>query len=224
MLEAIIFDFDGLICDTEMPVMQSWQALYREYGLELSIQDWVKCIGTDYSEDTFDPYADLSAQVMQPIDWEVVKPRRYAKELAIVNESPALPGVVALLAEAQANKVKIAVGSSSPHEWVDYHLDRLQLTGYFNTVICADDVARVKPAPDLFRKAAETLQVAPENAVVLEDSPHGVAAAGQLGIFSVAVPNKLTRYLDFNGAGMKVGSIAELSVDLLDRALRNHHA
>ncbi len=137
---------------------------------------------------------------------------------------PPMAGVVDLLDDARAHGIRLGIGSSSPHSWVDLHLKRLGLFDRFSVVICEDDVASVKPAPDLFIKAAESLQVAPRNAVVLEDSPHGIVAAGKAGIAGVAVPNELTRHLDFNGAMMRVASIAELSVDILDRALRNRLA
>lgn len=221
MLEAIIFDFDGLIMDTEMPVLQSWQELYTEHGHELPVLEWLKCIGTGYGPDTFDPVVDLEQRVGSALDWDTLQARRRARELAIVEAVQPLPGVVALLDDARAHGLRLAIGSSSPHRWVDHHLERLGLLDRFDTIICADDVAQVKPAPDLFLKAAQTIDVPVSRAVVLEDSPHGIQAARTAGIFNVAVPNELTRRLDFSGANMRVSSMAELNVNLLDRALQN---
>ncbi|MBN2472044.1 MAG: HAD family hydrolase [Anaerolineae bacterium] len=221
MLQALIFDFDGLIMDTETPVLQSWQALYADYGQELPVSEWLKCIGAEYGPDTFDPFAYLEARVDGPLDWEALQARRRARELEIVAGLAPLPGVTALLDDAQAHGIRLAIGSSSPHKWVDAHLARLGLLDRFEVVICADDVAQVKPAPDLFLKAAGALDVPVSGAVVLEDSPHGIQAARTAGIFSVAVPNDLTHRLDFSQANMRVQSLAELSVDLLNRALHN---
>ncbi|GAB4574348.1 MAG: HAD family hydrolase [Anaerolineae bacterium] len=223
MLQAIIFDFDGLILDTETPVLQSWQELYREFGMELPVEEWLKCIGADYGPETFDPYADLEQRRGQPVDWPRVKPRRYARELEIVAGQPLLPGVQALIDDAIRHGVRLAIASSSPHEWVDGHLARLGLLTRFDAILCADDVAQVKPAPDLFLRALEALHVPARQAVVLEDSPHGIEAARTAGIMGVAVPSDLTRRLDFSGAAMRVQSLAELDVALLARALRSNH-
>jgi len=223
MLEALIFDFDGLIVDTESTVLQSWAELYREFGVELPLGDWLRSVGADYGPDTFDPYADLEAQVGRPLDWETLRPRRYAREIAMANRQPPLPGVVALLDDAQAHGLRLAVASSSSHRWVDGHLQRLGLFRRFDAVVCAEDVARAKPAPDLFLKAVEALGVPPKGVVVLEDSANGVIAARAAGLFCVVVPSELTRHLNLSAANMRVQSLAELSVDLLDRALRNNH-
>lgn len=221
MLQAIIFDFDGLIMDTESSILQSWQELYAQYGHELPVQEWIKCIGSGYGPETFDPFADLETRVGAALDWDTIKPARHTREMTIVEGLPPLPGAVALVEDARARGLRLAVGSSSPHSWVDHHLGRLGLLDHFDAIICADDVAQIKPAPDLFIKAAQALAVEVQHAVVLEDSPHGIHAALTAGIFNVAVPNELTRLLDFSGASMRVHSLEELNVDLLDRALRN---
>ena len=88
----------------------------------------------------------------------------------------------------------------------------------FDTVVCADDVPRVKPAPDLFLKAAERLNVQPAEAAVLEDSPHGLTAARTAGIFCVAVPNTLTRHQDTSHANLRVESMADLTLAGLQAA------
>ena len=115
MLEAIIFDFDGLIMDTEMPVLQSWQEIYAEYGQELPVLDWIKCIGSGYGPDTFDPVADLEQRVGAALDWETLRARRHEREMIIVEGAALLPGVVALLDDAKAHGLRLAIGSSSPH-------------------------------------------------------------------------------------------------------------
>lgn len=223
MLEALIFDFDGLMVDTESTVLQSWAEVYREHGLELPLDEWIRSIGADYGPETFDPCLDLEARLERSLDWEAIQARRYARELALASQQPALPGVVALLDDAQAHGLRLAVASSSSHRWVDGHLQRLGLFDRFQAIVCADDVARTKPAPDLFLKAVDLLGVPPHRVVVLEDSANGVIAARAAGLFCVAVPTELTRRLDLSAASMRVQSLAELSVDLLDRALRNNH-
>jgi HAD superfamily hydrolase (TIGR01509 family) len=217
-LKALIFDFDGLIADTELPIYISWQELYRAHGHELAEDDWVRCVGAEYGPDTFDPFKTLEAFTGGPIDWEAVQTRRQAHEAALLAALSPLPGVEALIHEARAAGLKLGIGSSSPHEWVDAHLQHMGLWADFEVVVCADDVARVKPAPDLFLKAAERLNVQPAEAAVLEDSPHGLTAARAAGIFCVAVPNTLTRHQDTSHANLRVESMADLTLAGLQAA------
>jgi HAD superfamily hydrolase (TIGR01509 family) len=222
-LKALLFDFDGLIADTEMPVYLSWQALYREYEVELPFKDWLRCIGADFGPDTFDPVATLEAELGRTLDWETVGPRRRAIEMHLIERILPLPGVEELIDTARAAGIKLAVASSSPHAWVDGHLRRLGLFERFDAVICEEDVEKIKPAPDLFLKAAATLGVAPAEAVVLEDSPHGLAAAASAGMFSVAVPNELTRHLDTSQANLRVATLGDLSLERLQAAMTANH-
>lgn len=217
-LKALIFDFDGLIADTEMSVYLSWQELYRAYGHELPLAEWLRCIGSDYGPDTFDPFKALEAFTGGPIDWEVVNAERRTREAALNASLTPLPGVEALIAQARAAGLKLGVGSSSSHKWVDTHLRHLGLWDRFDTVVCSDDVTQVKPAPDLFLKVAERLGVQPGEVVVLEDSPHGLTAARTAGIFCVAVPNTLTRHLDTSHANLHVDSMADLTLAGLQAA------
>ncbi len=207
-----------------MPVYLSWQALYREYEVELPFQDWLRCIGADFGPDTFDPVATLEAELGRSLDWETIEPHRRAIEMHLIERILPLPGVEELIDTARAAGIRLAVASSSPHSWVDRQLSRLGLFERFDAVICSEDVERIKPAPDLFLKAATTLGVQPAEAVVLEDSPHGITAARDAGMFSVAVPNELTRHLDTSQANLRVGSLAELSLARLQAAFgSNHH-
>lgn len=211
-LHALIFDFDGLILDTESPVLESWQTVYREHGLELPVAEWVKCIGTHYGPDTFDPVAYLEAHAPAPVNWQVTHYRRHEYEMAIADKLPPLPGVTRLIEEAQEAGLPLAIASSSLHAWVDGHLQRLGLWEAFAAVICADDVNAVKPAPDLFLAAAAALDVPPAGAVVFEDSVHGVTAAKAAGMFCVAVPNPLMRDRDYSAADLRADSLAALTL------------
>jgi beta-phosphoglucomutase-like phosphatase (HAD superfamily) len=120
---------------------------------------------------------------------------------------------------AKEHRLKVAIGSSSPHSWVDAHTQRLGIYHHFDHIICQDDVApgRTKPHPDIYLKALETLQVDKTEAVVFEDSPNGVLASQRAGVFVVAVPNPLTAKMNVKG-DMTVSSLAELTLhDLMNR-------
>jgi HAD superfamily hydrolase (TIGR01509 family) len=217
-LNALIFDFDGLILDTETPEVAVWQAIFREHGHELPVDEWAKTIG-GYGISTYDAAKHLSQ--LTGLDPVPLRARYRSESDAVIHASPILPGVMDLLDAAAERNVRLAVASSSPHAWVDSHLSRLGLADRFDEVICSDDVApgRTKPNPDLFLLAAERLKVQKDAAVIFEDSPNGVRAAKSAGIFVVAVPNPLTIRLGVNGADLTVKSLSEVTLAQLDSLL-----
>ena len=210
MIKALVFDFDGLILETEGPIFQSWVELYDSYGLSLSFSTWATTIGT-YEAD-FDPYIDLERQVGRKLDWDVLEPRRQASELSLVDTQPILPGVEACLADARRLGLRIGLASSSTCDWVQGHLSRLGLSEYFLSVRGKEDVLRTKPDPALYLAVLRDLEVLPEQAVALEDSPNGILAAKRAGMLCVAVPNPLTRMLDVSQADLRLESLAEVSL------------
>ena len=217
-LNALIFDFDGLILDTETPEVHVWQTIFREHGHELPVDEWAKTIG-GYGISTYDAAKHLSQ--LTGLDPVPLRARYRSESDAIIHASAILPGVMDLLDAATDHNVRRAVASSSPHSWVDSHLSRLGLAARFDAVICSDDVppGRTKPNPDLFLLAAERLKVQKDAAVIFEDSPNGVRAAKSAGIFVVAVPNPLTIRLGVDGANLMVNSLAEVTLDQLDGLL-----
>jgi HAD superfamily hydrolase (TIGR01509 family) len=217
-LQALIFDFDGLMLDTETPEVEVWQNIYREHGYELPVDEWAKTIG-GYGISAFDAATHLAQ--LTGLDPAPLRARYRRESDAIIHASPVLPGVLELLTGGRKRGLRLAVASSSSHAWVDAHLARLGLIEYFNQIICSDDIApgRTKPNPDLFLMAVDRLQVKKETAVVFEDSPNGVRAAKSAGILVVAVPNPLTVRLGVDGADLVVNSLAEVSLDELDGLL-----
>ena len=218
MLKALIFDFDGLILDTETPEVLVWQSIYKENGFELPVHEWEKTIG-GYGISTFDPARNLSLLTQGRLDAAALQTRYRLESDALVHANPIMPGVMDMIHAARAQGLKVAIGSSSPHSWVDMHVQRLNIIHYFDHIICQDDVApgRTKPHPDIYLKVLETLQVKNTEAVVFEDSPNGALASKRAGIFVVAVPNPLTARMNVQG-DLNVSSIADLSLqDLMNR-------
>lgn len=213
-IRALIFDFDGLILDTETPEYQSWQEIYQEFDCTLLPETWGQIVGGNGSS-AFDPMTYLESLVGRPLDRAGLMARRRARDTAIIATSPILPGVVDMLTAARRAGLRLAIASSSPHSWVDTHLTRLGLYDRFDAIICVDDVGIAKPDPGLFLRAAEVLGVAREEAIIFEDSPNGVLAAKRAGIFCVAVPNPITRLLAFEPPGLRLQSLADLSLDAL---------
>lgn len=213
-IRALIFDFDGVILDTETPDLHCWQEVYAEHGCRLELADYLAGVG---GIGLFDAYADLEAQLGVPLDRETLRATRRARYAELVVEQAILPGIESYVADARRLGLRLGVASSSPHEWVGSHLARLGLDRCFDCVTCRDDVARAKPDPDLYLKALDRLGVRADEAIAFEDSHNGVLAATAAGIFCVAVPNPVTRDLPLDRADLRLPSLAELPLaSLLD--------
>jgi HAD superfamily hydrolase (TIGR01509 family) len=220
MLKALIFDFDGLIIDTETPEGLVWQSIYREYGFELPVDEWEKTVG-GWGTSDFDAAEHLSLLLQGRLDL-VSLSARYRKEVdEIIHASPILPGVISMIEQAKENGLQVAIGSNSSHSWVDTHAKRLDIIHYFDKIICQEDVphGRTKPNPDIYLKALDQLNVKKDAAVVFEDSPNGVLAAQRAGIFVVGVPNPLTAKMGVTG-DITVPSLAELSLNDLNEHVK----
>lgn len=212
MLKALIFDFDGLILDTETPEVLVWQSIYREHGFELPVHEWEKTIG-GYGISTFDPANHLSLLSQGRLDSASMRIRYRRESDLLIHASAVMPGVINLIEQARAQGIPSVIGSSSPHSWVDTHAKRLGIFHYFKHIICQDDVApgRTKPNPDIYLKALEMLKVQNTEAVVFEDSLNGVEAARRAKIFVVAAPNPLTSKMGVSG-DLTVSSLANVSL------------
>jgi beta-phosphoglucomutase-like phosphatase (HAD superfamily) len=111
--------------------------------------------------------------------------------------------------------VRIGLASSSSCDWVQNHLTRLGLIGYFDSLRARDDVVLAKPDPALYLSVVSDLGVPPHQALALEDSPNGIRAAKLAGLYCVAVPNHLTSQLDLDEADLRLTSLAEIRLEAL---------
>jgi len=211
-VRGLLFDFDGLIVDTETPSLASWQELYREHGHEVPLERWATVIGT---VDSWDPLAHLE-ELAGPLEREAVRARRLERELALADVEELRPGVLDYLEHARERALKTAIVSSSTRGWIDRHLIRLERVEHFDAIVTADgDRDRAKPRPALYLEALEQLGLAAAEAVAFEDSPNGVRAAKAAGIFCVAVPNGVTAALGLDEADLVVPSLADLPFEEL---------
>jgi len=215
-IRAFLFDFDGLILDTELASRTGWERLYREHGHELPADLWATLVGTTHAP--WDPMAHLEELVGEPLEQETLHRRRYAHELALIEAEELRPGIAEYLAAARRHGLKRAIVSSSTRPWVDMHLERLEEAVGWDAICTADgDRTRAKPAPVLYLAALRLLGVEADEAVAFEDSPNGVLAAKAAGLFCVAVPNEVTRGLGLEeaGADLVLDSLAELPPEAL---------
>ena len=220
MIRGIIFDFDGLIVDTEWSVYQSWVKLFESFNAQLPFNQWTSIIGTSEYEH-FDPYDILEQQVGQLLDRENLRRKRREHEMQLVAVQPILPGVEDYLRLAKVKNLKLGIASSSDRKWVTGNLKRLELLEYFDVVHTSDDVEKTKPDPALYSLTLQSLGLKPAEAIVLEDSPNGIRAAKSAKIFTVAVPNPLTVQLDLSQADLVLDSLTDLSLPELLNKVEN---
>jgi HAD superfamily hydrolase (TIGR01509 family) len=212
VIQALIFDFDGLILDTEGPDYQSWQEIYQAYGCPIPMCEWARWIGT---VSTFDPYGYLEEQLGRSVNRAAIRARRRARFDELMADQSLLPGVRGYVIEAKRLGLKLGIASSAPRDWIVSHLGPLGLDSTFDRIRCRNDVAHTKPDPAVYLAALEALAVQAHQAIALEDSPNGVLAAKRAGLYCVAVPNALTRALDLSRADLQLGSLADLPLEEL---------
>ena len=216
MISNLIFDFDGIIIDTESTEFISWQEIFHEHGCELKQEVWVDCIGRPHGY--FDPFAHLEELTRQVVDRDALSSKRRTRVKALNNAMPILPGIENLIAEAKERNFGIGVVSSSTRSWVHGHLDRLGLLPDFDAIICKEDTLRHKPDPDPYLAVLDQLKSRPNQAVVFEDSPPGIHSAKAAGILCVLIPSPMTRHMAFDMADLHLESLADISLEfLLDR-------
>ncbi len=210
-----MFDFDGLILDTEEPIYRSWLEVYEAHGEDLPFERWVQIVGS--TTVGFHPQHHLEERLGRPLPKDVLD-RRLDRRTEMILAQRVLPGVVQRLEEARQLGLKLGVASSSTGEWVRGHLARLGILERFDCLRCRDDVTNAKPEPDLYIAVLDCLGVTAAEAVAIEDSPNGVAAAKRAGMRCVAVPNSITARLDLSHADLILTSLAEISLtQLLER-------
>jgi HAD superfamily hydrolase (TIGR01509 family) len=211
-VRSLIFDYDGLIIDSESAEYECWRMVYEEHGIQLRPEDWVWVIGgvahADFSR-------ELEAKLGRSLDWESIHPRRIAKHQEVMAGKAALPGVEALMEDARRRGWKIGVASSSSSGWVEGGLKRLGLDRYVQTVRSRERVKNHKPHPEPYLMALEDLGARAGLSYAFEDSQTGVKAAKAAGLTVVAVPNALTRLHDLSEADQVLESLEhfQLPVD-----------
>lgn len=215
-LEALIFDFDGTMLDTETPEFQSWQQIYADHGAVLLLSDWGRGIGT---WGAFDPWHDLESKIGRSLDKEPIALAHHARVKAAIQASKLLPGVLSLLESAGEAGIKLAIASSSNREWVEGWAAKLGVLDFFAATTTQDDVLRVKPDPALYALACEKLNVQPQHALALEDSANGARSALAAGLRCAVIPNPVTRTLEFPNGVVRLETLAGVKLEALQRLM-----
>jgi HAD superfamily hydrolase (TIGR01509 family) len=216
-IRALIFDFDGTLLDTESPHMVAWQAIFEEHEVTLSLDLWYQHIGL--AAGSFDVYAHLEALVARPMSRDEVRARYRARFRELLALERLRDGVEQWLAEAARLGLDLAIASGSPRAWVTEHLTAFGLLDRFKALRCLDDVVHSKPSPEVYLAALDCLGLHADEAIAIEDTPNGSRAAKAAGIYTIAVPNPVTRRLTFEAADLVLDSLADLPLtDALELA------
>ena len=208
-IAAIVFDFDGLLMDTETTSLASWRYEWSQWGLELDESHFFVDHGGDT---TAERYAQLANAVGTEYNQLLSHERRTAYRETRHLELDLAPGIAAWIDEARSSGLRLAVASSSPADWVTKHLHRVGRLESFETLACGDDVDAHKPAPDVYRLALQHLGVDSDNAVAVEDTPHGVASARAAGLRCIAIPSPYFDHARFEEANLVLDSAEEMSL------------
>ena len=206
MIRAFVFDFDGLILDTETPLIDAYAEVHAAHGIAFDRAAFLRSVGhADYS---FDPWHGFSPHA----DRAELEVKRRAVKDAMMLRQPILPGVVDLLEAAAAAGVRIGLASNSSHAWVDGHLQRLGLFERFDFIACREDAPSPKPEPDLYKLVLNQFGLRGFEAVAFEDSHTGSLAAKRAQMWAVAAPNESTAHHDFSHVDWLVRSLAEVDL------------
>ncbi len=209
MLRAFVFDFDGLILDTETPLIDAYAEVHQAHGVTFDRSLFHRAVG--HADYTFDPWHGFSPHA----DRVALEEQRRAAKDDLILRQPILPGVQALLDSARAAGLRLGLASNSPHSWVDVHLTRLGLFGHFDFIACREDAPSPKPEPDLYRLVLNRFGLRGHEAVAFEDSHTGSLAAKRAHLWAVAAPNESTAHHDFDHVDWEVTSLAEVTLEKL---------
>jgi HAD superfamily hydrolase (TIGR01509 family) len=206
-VRAVVFDFDGLLMDTESTSFLSWQYEWSQWGLTLQAADFFVNHGGDVTEDR---YAMLAAAVGPRFDRTVSHRRRVAYREKLHEELDLADGLREWLEEAAGMGLRLAVASSSPLDWLTSHLRRAGVLDSFEVLAGGDEVGRHKPAPDVYQLALDRLTLSCAAAVAVEDTAHGVAAAHAAGLRCIAIPNPFVAPERVRHADLVLSSASQL--------------
>jgi HAD superfamily hydrolase (TIGR01509 family) len=213
VIKILIFDFDGVVVDTEVPTFESWREVYAEYGVDLSLDDWLPAVGSGSSTSgAFDAVAHLEGLIETRLDRAAVIERRSRRKAELYALAPLLPGVRERLAEARERGIATAIVTRNREDCVRAQCAAVDLDHEWQAVVCANEEP-TRDKAELYRHALAILEVAANEALAFEDSPSGLRAARRAGVLCVAVPNEITRGATFDDADLVLSSLAEVSLD-----------
>ena len=211
MIKGVIFDWDGVVLNSAAAHERSWAMLAAEESLPLPEDHFKRGFGRKNAEiiPSILGWSRENAEIQRLGD----RKEALYREILLAGGVQPLPGVREFLAQLDLLKMPRAVGSSTPRANIDAALTAMDLTGRFDAIVCADDVTKGKPDPEVFLTAAARLEVEPAHCMVLEDATFGLQAAKAAGMLAVGVTTGHTPdVLREAGAELVVDHLDELDV------------
>lgn len=216
-IQAVVFDFDGVILDTEKARYDAWQSVFQSYGQTLPIDIWVESIGrTKYATDPLELLEKLTGK---SLDKEYIRNLQRQKSHEFADRLSLLPGVQKCILEAVSLKLKLGIASSSSRTWVQRHLEKRGLLEFFNVLVCREDTDYHKPSPVHYLTALKKLNCNPASSVAIEDSPLGIESAVGSGMYCIAVACSFTQSMDLSKAHKIEKSLEDVSFSRLIRSV-----
>ncbi len=215
--DAIVFDLDGTIVDTETVEYESIKTVWAHHNSTYTVAHFEHVIGTTEAADWI---AELVDHLGRDIDVSHAHALRHETKARLLHELRARPGIGALIEQATLAGVPLAVASNSPLAWVEARLHHLALRSCLQAVITIDSASHPKPHPAPYLEACAALGARPSHSIAFEDSTTGVASARSAGLFTIAYPCQLTLGHDLSAADLVIDSLSDITLADLGRAVR----
>jgi HAD superfamily hydrolase (TIGR01509 family) len=212
-IQACIFDLDGLMVNSEELSLVAWRRVLAPFGKSLNEQEYFALIGQDSQASTEQVIRALGI----PLSWEQLARAHWQELIAIIQRDlEPRPGLIELVSVLSQAGFPLAIASNSPSDYVEQAVQAIGLRAAFRCVIGRDQVARGKPAPDVYLAAAAGLGAEPARCLAFEDSPTGLQAALAAGMRCIVVPNERLPRADFTGAYRRCASLTAVPEALGD--------
>jgi len=206
-IKAVIFDLDGVLLDSQPVHFKTDLSVLARCGVDLTQEALERYAGTP-NKDRWGMFK-RDFNLSQSVDALISMHTDILNNILETETLPVVAGIPAILTKIKNAGLKTAVASSSSREFVSKVLDTAGLLPYFDALICGNDVLNGKPAPDIFLKAAKTLNAAPSECIIFEDSANGIAAAAAAGIICIAYRNKTSGRQDLSKAQEIIDSFSD---------------
>lgn len=208
-IAAVIFDMDGVIIDSEPIHYWVNQRLFKELGLDINNQEYSEFIGCSNNDmwRILKGRYNLQESIAELINHQLEENIKYLDH----NKEKPITGILDLLEKLKANNFKIALASSSPMKYIARVLEEFAIEEYFGIKVSGEELARSKPNPDIYIKAARLLDEPVQKCIVIEDSYHGVTAAKKAGMKCIGFKNTNSGKQDISEADLIVDSIEDIN-------------
>ena len=212
--QAVIFDMDGVLVDSEPFHVQNEKLMFHKLGLDISDEEHARYMGTatDVMWEQIIRERKLSLDVAETTAQTIQQEIPYFQSLDKIDP---MPGLVNLLEKLQKSGIPMAVASSSDKTIIDIILEKSGLRKYFKHAVSSGEIGKSKPEPDVFLHAAKLLGVAPENCLVFEDSKNGIKAAKAAGMVCIGYSGGNSGHQDQSQADLRISDFNELDFNNL---------